>query len=165
MEGNIVLQDVKFLDKVTELYLKLARIYEDGENYQEAVSVLENALKQYKDLKAIHELDQPVPNYIQAILSNNLKLIKVFHIKYSIQAGGLSPAEWRKKVDEEFGDDIEIKLFCLIESLRTETKKHSNVFTKNLKSYKESLLTNGYEMVRPQIEILTKGLNQQKEKI
>jgi hypothetical protein len=57
-------------------------------------------LKQYKDLKAIHELDQPVPTYIQTILSNNLKMIKVFFIKYSIQAGGLSPAEWRKKVDE-----------------------------------------------------------------
>lgn len=34
MEGNIILQDVKYLDKVTELYLKLAKIYEDGENYQ-----------------------------------------------------------------------------------------------------------------------------------
>jgi hypothetical protein len=30
MEGNIILQDVKYLDKVTELYLKLAKIYEDG---------------------------------------------------------------------------------------------------------------------------------------
>jgi hypothetical protein len=56
-------------------------------------------LKQYKDLKAIHDLDQPVPAYIQAILLNNLKMIKVFLIKYNIQAGGLSPAEWRKKVD------------------------------------------------------------------
>jgi hypothetical protein len=37
-------------------------------------------------------MDQPVPNYIQVILSNNLKLIKVFYIKYNIQAGGLSPA-------------------------------------------------------------------------
>lgn len=99
MEGNIILQDVKYLEKISELYLKLARIYEDGENYQEAVAVLENALKQYKDLKAIHELDQPVPSHIQAVLSNNLKLIKAFHIKYSIQSGGLSPAEWRKKVD------------------------------------------------------------------
>jgi hypothetical protein len=56
-------------------------------------------LKQYKDLKAIHDLDQPVPAYIQTILLNNLKMIKVFLIKYNIQAGGLSPAEWRKKVD------------------------------------------------------------------
>ena len=77
----------------------MAKIYEDGENYQEAVSVLENSLKQYKDLKAIHDLDPPVPAYIQTILSNNLKMIKVFLIKYNIQAGGLSPAEWRKKVD------------------------------------------------------------------
>jgi hypothetical protein len=100
MEGNIILQDVKYLDKVTELYLKLAKIYEDGENYQEAVVILENGLKQYKDLKAIHDLDQPVPAYIQAILSNNIKMIKVFLIKYNIQSGSLSPTEWRKKADE-----------------------------------------------------------------
>lgn len=99
MEGNIVLQDVKFLDKITELYLKLAKIYEDGDNYQESVALLENGLKQYKDLKAIHELDQPVPHYVQTILLNNTKLLKAYLIKYNIQAGGISPAEWRKKVD------------------------------------------------------------------
>lgn len=44
-------------------------------------------------------MDQPVPAHVQSILNNNIKLIKVFYIKYNIQAGGLSPAEWRKKVD------------------------------------------------------------------
>lgn len=75
---------------------------------------MDSAGKMYKELKSIHELDPPVPNYIQTILSNNIKLIKVFFIKYSIQAGMLSPAEWKKKVDEEFGDDIEAKLMCLV---------------------------------------------------
>jgi hypothetical protein len=48
-------------------------------------------------------LDQPVPLHVQNILNNNIKIIKVFYIKYSIQAGILTPTEWKKKVDEEFG--------------------------------------------------------------
>ena len=34
-----------------------------------------------------------------------------------------------------------------------------------MKSYKESLLTNGYEMIKVHIETLSKGLTQQKDKI
>jgi hypothetical protein len=56
------------------------------------VSLLDVAIKNYKELKAIHDLDSPVPHYIQAILTNNLKIIKIFHLKYSMQAGVLSPA-------------------------------------------------------------------------
>ena len=70
-------------------------------------------------MKTIHQLDPPVPTYITAVLNNNIKLIKVFFIKYSIQAGSFPPADWKKKVDEEFGDDNEAKLMCLIESLKT----------------------------------------------
>jgi len=46
-----------------------------------------------------------VPHYIQAILSNNLKIIKIFYLKHSMQAGMLSPTEWKKRADEEFADD------------------------------------------------------------
>ena len=53
----------------------------------------------------------------------------------------------------------------LIETLKTETKKHSNIFTKNMKNYKETLLQSGFEMVKPFLETLSKGLSQQKEKI
>lgn len=34
MEENIILSDVKYLDKRTELYLKVTKIYEEWENYQ-----------------------------------------------------------------------------------------------------------------------------------
>jgi tetratricopeptide (TPR) repeat protein len=165
MEENLILSDVKYLDKRTELYIKLARIYEEWEHYPEAVALLDSAAKSYKALRAIHEQDPPVPSHILTILSNNLKLLKVFHIKYSIQAGSLLPVDWKKKAEEEFGDDTDIKLLSLIEALRTETKKHNNIFTKNLKNYKETLLQSGFEMVRPFLETLAKGLSQQRDRI
>ena len=65
-----------------------------------------------------------------------MKIVRIFQIKYAIQAGSLSVSEWKKRVDDEFGDDLRSKLTCLVETLKTETSKHHNVFTKNLKSYK-----------------------------
>lgn len=129
------------------------------------MGLLDSAIKSYKNLKSLHEQDPPVPNYVLSILNNNTKIIKVFFIKYSIQAGSISPADWRKRVDEELADDTEIKLMCLIECLKTETKKHANIFVKTMKNYKENLLQSGYDMVKPHLEILSKGLSQQKEKI
>jgi ADP-ribosylglycohydrolase len=126
------------------------------------VALLDSAIKSYKNLKSLHEQDPPVPAYVLAILNNNTKIIKVFFIKYSIQAGSLAPADWRKKAEEEFGDDTEIKLMCLVECLKTETKKHSNIFVKTMKNFKETLLQSGYEMVKPHLEILSKGLTQQR---
>ena len=73
MEDNLILNDVKYLDKRTELYLKMAKIYESWENYQEAVALLEAAIKAYRNIKAVHEQDPPVPSYILTILNNNLK--------------------------------------------------------------------------------------------
>ena len=34
MEQNLILNDVKYLDKRTEIYLKMGKIYEEWENYQ-----------------------------------------------------------------------------------------------------------------------------------
>lgn len=35
-------------------------------------------------------------------------------IKYRIQSGTLPVADWKKKVDEDFGTNTEAKLACLI---------------------------------------------------
>lgn len=44
-------------------------------------------------------MDPPVPIYIDTILTNNLKILKVMLIKYSIQSGSVNGNDWRKKVD------------------------------------------------------------------
>lgn len=63
------------------------------------MNILDAAIKSYKNIKALHDQDPPVPDYVNAVLNNNIKLVKIFWIKYNIQAGSLIPADWRKKVD------------------------------------------------------------------
>ena len=58
-------------------------------------------------------MDPPIPAYVETILNNNIKILKIMHLKYSIQNGNISSNDWRKKVDEEFGDDINSKLLSL----------------------------------------------------
>ena len=50
-------------------------------------------------------MDPPVPTHIDNIIRNNINVIKIMFIKYSIQGGSLNPNDWKKKVDEEFGDN------------------------------------------------------------
>ena len=100
IEGNIILQDVKYLDKRTRIYLDICQIYEENECCEPAVSLLESAITKYKNLKATHEMDPPIPLYIETILNNNIKILKIMQIKYSIQGGITSANDWKKKVDE-----------------------------------------------------------------
>ena len=114
MEQNVILSDIKYLDKRTQIYLKTSKIYEEWEYYQQAGILLDNAIKSYKALKALHEQDSPVPAYILTIIQNNTKIVKIYYIKFLIQAGTILPNEWKKKVDDEFQEDNEAKLACLI---------------------------------------------------
>ena len=58
MEENLILNDVKYLDKRSELYLKMGKIYEEWEHYPEAVALLDQGIKAYKAIKGMHEQDQ-----------------------------------------------------------------------------------------------------------
>ena len=68
----------------------------------------------YKELKDIHEMDPPIPKHVEEILVNNQRILKMLHLKYSIQSGVINPNDWKKKVDEEFGDNFIFKLMSLI---------------------------------------------------
>ena len=91
-------------------------------------------------------------------------MLKILQIKYLIQSGTLNSNDWKKKVDEEFGDNVILKLMSLVECLRTETRKQSNIFQKsphtniNSKSFKENLVQIGFDMAKPHIDILGKAL-------
>jgi hypothetical protein len=45
-------------------------------------------------------MDLPVPLHIETLLQDNIKILKIMHIKYSVQEGLMSHGDWRKKVDE-----------------------------------------------------------------
>ena len=130
---------------------------------------MESGIKKINELKALHEQDPPVPLYVETILNNNLNILKIMNIKYSIQGGAVSSNDWKKKVDEEFGTDIKTKLMCLVECLRTETRRKSNIFNKGnysgSKTFKENLLQAGFDMIKPSMDVLSKALNQQKDRI
>lgn len=64
-------------------------------------------------------MDPPLPFHVDTILSNNLRILKIMHIKYQVQSGVINANDWRKKADEEFADDTSLKLLSLIECLRT----------------------------------------------
>ncbi len=52
--------DIKYMDKRTQLYLFLCKIYEEGEYYQPILLLLDGAIKKYEELRKIYELDPPV---------------------------------------------------------------------------------------------------------
>ena len=59
-------------------------------------------------------MDPPLPLHVDTILTNNIRILKIMWLKYSVQAGNINPNDWRKKADEEFGDDMNLKLLSLI---------------------------------------------------
>ena len=108
-------------------------------------------------------MDPPIPPHIDTIIKNNINILKVMFIKYSIQGSSLNPNDWRKKVDEEFGENINLKLLSLIECLKTETRKQSNIFEKSpyssiSRTFKETLIQAGFDLVKPSMDVLLKSL-------
>lgn len=103
MEANLILQDAKYLDLRTKLYLELAHLYEEQDALQAATNILQTAIEKISELSAVHEADPPVPEHVSRIIQNNLRLVKIMLIKYRVQSGAIPAADWRKKVDEEFG--------------------------------------------------------------
>lgn len=45
-------------------------------------------------------MDPPVPKHVDTILVNNLRTLKIMHLKYSIQSGVVNANDWKKKADE-----------------------------------------------------------------
>jgi hypothetical protein len=44
-------------------------------------------------------MDPPLPMHVDTILTNNIRILKIMWLKYSVQAGAINPNDWRKKVD------------------------------------------------------------------
>lgn len=61
--------------------------------------LLDGAIKKYEELKKIYELDPPVEKYIYDILDNNIFILKVMTIKFSIQGNVINPNDWKKKTE------------------------------------------------------------------
>lgn len=104
VESNLVLADIKYIDKRTQLYLFLSKVYEEAEYYQPILLLLDGAIKKYEELRKIYELDPPVEKYVHDILDNNLFILKTMSIKFSIHSNAINPSDWKKKTEEELKD-------------------------------------------------------------
>jgi hypothetical protein len=40
-----------------------------------------------------------VPDYIEKIVADFIGCFKAFSLKFKMQSGGMTPADWKKKVD------------------------------------------------------------------
>jgi hypothetical protein len=121
--------------------------------------LLDGAIKKYEELRKVYELDPPVEKYVNDILDNNLFVLKTIVIKFSIHSNVINPSDWKKKTEEEFKDgSMEKKLICLLECLRTDTRKNSNIFMKSQKNFKDILVQQGYDLIKPHLDILSRGL-------
>ena len=104
---------------------------------------------------------------METIFNDNVRILKIMQLKYSIQNGNIPSSEWRKRVDKEFADDMSLKLLSLSECLKTETRKQANIFQKNShstisKNFKETLLQSGFDLVKPYADVLGKVLREKK---
>ena len=84
IENNIVLSNVKYSKWRVKLYSELAFAYEDYNAYKSAYKVIIQAISKINELKAIEELQGPLPSYLTAILVDDLRILKCFEFKFGI---------------------------------------------------------------------------------
>ena len=99
LEANLILQDAKYLDLRTKLYIEVAKLYEEQDALNAATSLLSTGIEKLNDLMSLHELDPPVPDHIKKIIQTDTKLLKILLLKYKIQSGIIPVVDWKKKVD------------------------------------------------------------------
>lgn len=69
LEGNIVLQTIKYLEWRVKLYIELAHIYEEIGSLQAASKTLERCHKKILKAQELEQKDPPVPDYMQKIFN------------------------------------------------------------------------------------------------
>lgn len=84
METNLNLLGVKFLDWRVKLYIEIAHVYDQAESYKASAKTIDTAIQKVNELKEIEENDTPVPEHVNTILENNLRILRALEIKYKL---------------------------------------------------------------------------------
>lgn len=84
LEKNMILRSEKYLDWRVKLYIELAHTYEDCESYKASAKTIETAITKVEKIKSYHDADPPVPEHINVIVGNNLRILKALDIKYKL---------------------------------------------------------------------------------
>lgn len=110
-------------------------------------------------------MDPPLPDYIDKILKQNIRLLRILELKFKIQGGSLNVDAWKKKIEEYFNNDKEGRSIAIIESLRLSPPTQSNTSKQNQSQLKEQLFAAGFEMLRGDMDKITMALEQQMDRI
>jgi len=82
IESNVVLSSARYLKWRVKVYSELAFCYEDYFSYKTAYKVIMQAVQKINELKSIEEQQNPVPEYLNSILLENFRVLKILEIKY-----------------------------------------------------------------------------------
>lgn len=74
---------------------------------------------------------------------------------------------YKKKIEEYFPQDKKGRVLAIVESLRIHNPNCSNIIQNEGKSFpwKSQALTLGFEMIRTDLDVIVRGLQEAKERI
>ncbi|CAD8200548.1 unnamed protein product [Paramecium pentaurelia] len=166
MEGCIVLTSIKYLDWRIKLYVELAHIYHSLQSKACAYRTIDLGLQKVQELRELEEMDPPLMDYMDKILKQNTRLLKILELKFKVQAGVFTVDQWKKKI-EEFGQDKEARCLAIIESLRFSPPNLSNTVKQTHvgNQLKEQLVQVSFDLLKNDMERIAIALEQQMDKI
>lgn len=164
MESNLILSSSKHLQWRVTLYTELSEVYEQLGGYKAANKVVLHALKQVNQLREIEEAEPPVPEVVKVILNSATEHLKGLEMKYGLLLGTLPPDQWKKKLDEfpQKSSKLNVALRCLNLQKPDQCRKVSQHGSKV--PWKALITTYTVDLIMPDLQILSKALNEQKEK-
>lgn len=164
IESHIVLTSSKHLSWRVQLYTELAEVYEHLGGFKAANKVILHALKQIQILKEIEEAEPPVPDVLKNAFLAATEHFKALEMKYGLLLGTLPPDQWKKKI-EEFPlktTKIAIALKCLNLQKPDLSRKVQQQGVKI--AWKPLITTYAVDIATPDLQVLCKALNEQKDK-
>lgn len=84
MEGCLTLSTVKYLDWRVKLYSELAHIYHSLTALPSAARTIDLALAKVQELRELEEMDPPLPDYIDKIVKQNQRLLRILELKFKV---------------------------------------------------------------------------------
>lgn len=85
VEGNIILMSVKYIEWRVKLYIELSHIYTECNSIPAANKTIELALNKVLESKSLEEKDLPLPDYMQKLFTNSLRILRSLDLKLKLQ--------------------------------------------------------------------------------
>lgn len=85
LEANVILTSVKYTEWRVKMYVELAHIYIECGSLSAASKTIDLALTKILEAKALEEKDPPLPDFMQKLFVNSLRVLKCLDVKLKLQ--------------------------------------------------------------------------------